>query len=80
MEWYPSGSRGSPAKGVGWIKLARGFKSLPLRQERQSLNTRQQIAYIFVDGVVGFVAQREPMPSIITHDVRGCGGRFAKGL
>ena len=25
---YPSGRRGSPAKGVGWIKPARGFKSL----------------------------------------------------
>ena len=29
---YPSGRRGSPAKGVGWIKPARGFKSLLLRQ------------------------------------------------
>ena len=25
---YPRGRRGSPAKGVGWIKPARGFKSL----------------------------------------------------
>ncbi len=29
---YPSGRRGSPAKGVGWIKPARGFKSLLPRQ------------------------------------------------
>ncbi len=31
---YPSGRRGSPAKGVGWIKPARGFKSLLPRQFR----------------------------------------------
>ncbi len=31
---YPSGRRGSPAKGVGWIKPARGFKSLLPRQRR----------------------------------------------
>ena len=31
---YPSGRRGSPAKGVGWIKPARGFKSLLLRQKK----------------------------------------------
>ena len=30
---YPSGRRGSPAKGVGWIKPARGFKSLLPRQQ-----------------------------------------------
>ena len=29
---YPRGRRGSPAKGVGWLKPARGFKSLLLRQ------------------------------------------------
>ena len=29
---YPRGRRGSPAKGVGWIKPARGFKSLLPRQ------------------------------------------------
>ena len=28
MRKYPRGRRGSPAKGVGWIKPARGFKSL----------------------------------------------------
>ena len=28
MQKYPRGRRGSPAKGVGWIKPARGFKSL----------------------------------------------------
>jgi len=44
------------------------------------LNTGKQIAYIFVDGVVGFVAQREPIPQPVAHNVRGCGGRFAKGL
>ena len=33
---YPSGRRGSPAKGVGWIKPARGFKSLLPRQLRNS--------------------------------------------
>ncbi len=33
---YPSGRRGSPAKGVGWIKPARGFKSLLPRQLRDS--------------------------------------------
>ena len=32
MEKYSSGSRGSPAKGLGWIKLVRGFESLLLRQ------------------------------------------------
>ena len=32
MQKYPRGRRGSPAKGVGWIKPARGFKSLLLRQ------------------------------------------------
>ncbi len=32
MRKYPSGRRGSPAKGVGWIKPARGFKSLLPRQ------------------------------------------------
>ena len=31
MEKYSSGSRGSPAKGLGWIKLVRGFESLLLR-------------------------------------------------
>ena len=31
---YPSGRRGSPAKGVGWIKPARGFKSLLPRQRK----------------------------------------------
>ena len=31
---YPSGRRGSPAKGVGWIKPARGFKSLLPRHEK----------------------------------------------
>ena len=31
---YPSGRRGSPAKGVGWIKPARGFKSLLPRQQK----------------------------------------------
>ena len=30
---YPRGRRGSPAKGVGWIKPARGFKSLLPRQK-----------------------------------------------
>ena len=34
---YPSGRRGSPAKGVGWIKPARGFKSLLLRQAGASV-------------------------------------------
>ena len=28
LQKYPRGRRGSPAKGVGWIKPARGFKSL----------------------------------------------------
>ena len=32
LQKYPRGRRGSPAKGVGWIKPARGFKSLLLRQ------------------------------------------------
>ena len=32
MEKYSSGSRGSPAKGLGWIKPVRGFESLLLRQ------------------------------------------------
>ena len=31
---YPRGRRGSPAKGVGWIKPARGFKSLLPRHEK----------------------------------------------
>ena len=31
MEKYPSGRRGSPAKGVVWLKPQRGFKSLLLR-------------------------------------------------
>ena len=31
LQKYPRGRRGSPAKGVGWIKPARGFKSLLLR-------------------------------------------------
>ena len=31
---YPRGRRGSPAKGVGWIKPARGFKSLLPRQRK----------------------------------------------
>ena len=31
LEKYPSGRRGSPAKGVGWFTPARGFKSLLLR-------------------------------------------------
>ena len=33
MEKYSSGSRGSPAKGLGWIKPVRGFESLLLRQK-----------------------------------------------
>ena len=33
---YPRGRRGSPAKGVGWIKPARGFKSLLPRQEKDT--------------------------------------------
>ena len=32
LQKYPRGRRGSPAKGVGWIIPARGFKSLLLRQ------------------------------------------------
>ena len=32
LQKYPRGRRGSPAKGVGWLKPARGFKSLLLRQ------------------------------------------------
>ncbi len=31
MEKYSRGSRGSPAKGLGWIKPVRGFESLLLR-------------------------------------------------
>ena len=31
---YPRGRRGSPAKGVGWLKPARGFKSLLPRHEK----------------------------------------------
>ena len=31
LQKYPRGRRGSPAKGVGWIKPPRGFKSLLLR-------------------------------------------------
>ena len=34
VQKYPRGRRGSPAKGVGWIKPARGFKSLLLRQRK----------------------------------------------
>ena len=34
MEKYSSGSRGSPAKGLGWIKPVRGFESLLLRQSK----------------------------------------------
>ena len=37
-EKYPSGSRGSPAKGVDRIKLVRGFKSRLLRQEKPKSN------------------------------------------
>ena len=33
LQKYPRGRRGSPAKGVGWIKPARGFKSLLLRHK-----------------------------------------------
>ena len=36
LQKYPRGRRGSPAKGVGWIKPARGFKSLLLRQIKAS--------------------------------------------
>ena len=34
MEKYSSGSRGSPAKGLGWIKPVRGFESLLLRHRK----------------------------------------------
>jgi len=34
---------------------------------------------MFVDGMVGFVATREPIQQPVPHNVRGCGGRFAKG-
>ena len=44
---YPRGRRGSPAKGVGWIKPARGFKSLLPRQPRNPC-----------DCVVFFIFQR----------------------
>ena len=37
-EKYPSGSRGSPAKGVDRIKLVRGFKSRLLRQHRKNVS------------------------------------------
>ena len=37
VQKYPSGRRGSPAKGVGWVKPARGFKSLLLRQSPDPL-------------------------------------------
>ena len=37
LQKYPRGRRGSPAKGVGWIKPARGFKSLLLRQAMNPL-------------------------------------------
>ena len=33
LQKYPRGRRGSPAKGVGWIKPPRGFKSLLLRHK-----------------------------------------------
>mgnify|MGYP006923249697 CR=1 FL=1 len=36
-EWYPRGRRGSPAKGVGGLKAARGFKSLSLRQQKSPI-------------------------------------------
>ena len=31
LEKYSSGSRGTPAKGLGWVILVRGFESLLLR-------------------------------------------------
>ena len=42
---YPSGRRGSPAKGVGWIKPARGFKSLLPRQATKPLVSGQSLLY-----------------------------------
>ena len=45
MRKYPSGRRGSPAKGVGWIKPARGFKSLLPRQATKPLVSGQSLSY-----------------------------------
>ena len=42
---YPRGRRGSPAKGVGWIKPARGFKSLLPRQMKNRWNCLQCLQF-----------------------------------
>ena len=60
-EKYPSGSRGSPAKGVDRIKLVRGFKSRLLRQ-KQSRSNADTMQYIFINGLAGFVAKWQPKP------------------
>ena len=51
---YPRGRRGSPAKGVGWIKPARGFKSLLPRQMRKPRNRNGSPVFILIPTVCGF--------------------------
>ena len=45
LQKYPRGRRGSPAKGVGWIKPARGFKSLLPRQMKNRWNCLQYLQF-----------------------------------
>ena len=52
LQKYPRGRRGSPAKGVGWIKPARGFKSLLLRQSPQAQAACGGFLYFGADVVI----------------------------
>ena len=44
---YPRGRRGSPAKGVGWLKPARGFKSLLPRQVSKAVQ-KERFSIFFI--------------------------------
>ena len=52
LQKYPRGRRGSPAKGVGWLKPARGFKSLLLRQSPQAQAACGGFLYFGADVVI----------------------------
>ena len=72
LQKYPRGRRGSPAKGVGWIKPARGFKSLLLRHVgAKSALLRRSFIFAEQKNVI------RPLPcSSFPNRIRYAGSRF----
>ena len=53
---YPRGRRGSPAKGVGWLKPARGFKSLLPRQVSKTVQ-KERFSIFLLRYVIIFIVR-----------------------